>query len=234
MLGATLPGLTFEPFERSALHSIQIKGSRASKSPMDVLELPRLASRNLWKKRMLILICIRDPRDLVTSRHPMLPDRYFIGYDHSWWPGNKEFSEWKYDAPGIGEISRAIGAAEKLVGLDIYMVRFEQLVGQPDEVQQQIGWRFGLEFSGSFSGFHKAAGRLPYLYTGRFNARDANLVREHKPVDRSRAGKWRAVEHFERIRGQFDSHPELFEIVREYGYETDDNWFPGIANRVPR
>jgi len=217
-------GVVFEKFEHGALHCIPLRGDRASKSPMDILELAGLPERNIWNKRILVLVTIRDPRDLITSRHPMLPDQYFIGYDHSWWPGNKEFSEWKYDAPGIGEISGAIEEAKALEGIDLHIVRYEELVMSPDQVQEEIARRLDLGLEGKFSDFHVNKSRLPYRYEGRFSPRDARLVREDKAVDQTRAGKWKTEDHRARLVEQITSFPEIRELVLRYGYETNNDW----------
>lgn len=225
MLASTLPGLQFEKFEMSAQDSIQMHGSRASKSPMDVFSLGTLGERNKWGKRVLVLIMIRDPRDIVTSKHPVLPDRYFIGYDHSWWPGPKGSSEWKYDAQGIGEIHQAICRARTNTEFHVMLLRYELLVANPDRVQAEIASLFGIKFCGKFSRFYEKAHALPYRYEGRFEAKDATLVREDKTVDPSRAGKWRHDQHRDRIAEQFTQFPALLDLVREYGYETSDAWF---------
>ena len=225
MLSATLVGFRFADFELSALRRIHRLGNIASKYPLDVFDVPSLPSLNLHDKRLCVVGMVRDPRDLVTSRHPVLPDRYFIGYDHSWWPQDRQFENWKYDAPGILEIFEALRGLGDQTEIPFLQVRYERLVQEPNAIQDQLATRFGVEFSGSFADFHQQQGKLAYRYSGRRRARDEALVRENKPADASRAGKWRASEHADQIREQFRSCPELFEIVRAYGYESDDDWF---------
>ena len=91
MLGATLVGFRFEEFELPAIHRIHRLGNIASKYPLDVFNVGSLPKLNIHQKKLMVIVMIRDPRDLVTSRHPILPDRYFIGYDHSWWPQDDRF-----------------------------------------------------------------------------------------------------------------------------------------------
>ncbi len=104
-------------------------------------------------------------------------------------------------------------------------MRYEDLVADPNTIQDQLSEKFGLEFSGRFANFHRRPEKLAYRYSGRTRAKDDSLVRENQPADVSRAGKWRRPEHEDRIREQFRSCPELFEILRTYGYESDDDWF---------
>ena len=85
----------------------------------------------------------------------MLPDRYFIGYDHSWWPGDDRFQTWKYDAPGIVEIYDALRELGEQTEIPFHPVRYEDLVAGPNTMQDRLSERFGLEFSGVFADFHQ-------------------------------------------------------------------------------
>jgi hypothetical protein len=225
MLSSASEEFRFEEFEVPAEYRMHRLGDVATKFPLDVLNIDRLESLNIHDKRVLVVAMIRDPRDVLTSRHPMVPDRYFIGHDHSWWPQNKSFSEWKFDAPGIVEIHEALDGLQRASPFAFLLLRYEDLVASPDDVQRVIATSFGLDFSGRFQDFHKHKDRHAYRYEGRAAARDPSLVRENKAADTSRAGKWRKPEHRERIIEQFEACPRLFDIVREYGYEADDRWY---------
>lgn len=225
MLSTSLEGFDFDDFEVPAEYRMHRLGNVASKFPLDVLNIRRFGDLNIHEKRVAVLAMIRDPRDVLTSRHPMIPDRYFIGYDHSWWPQNKQFSEWKYDAPGIVDVHEALVECEGSTPFDVLRLRYEDLVADPDAVQDRIVDRTGLEFSGRFRDFHKHEDRHAYRYEGRTAARDPSLVRESKAADTSRTGKWQKPEHRQRIIEQFEACPRLFEIVRAYGYESDDRWY---------
>jgi len=228
MLSATLSGFRFEAFERPVIHRIHRLGNVASKYPLDLFNLARLPDLNVHDKRVSVIIMIRDPRDVVTSRHPMLPDRYFIGHDHSWWPQDRDFREWKYDAPGVLEIHAEIETLRDSPRAPL-IVRYEDLVDDPDDIQGRIEADFGLKFGGRFSDFHEREDKLAYSYEGRMEAKDPSLIRENRPVDRTRAGKWRSAAHRGRIQEQFESCPALFEIVKSYGYEADDTWYDPYA-----
>ena len=225
MLSTSLIGFRFEPFELSAIYRMHRLGSIASKFPLDVFNVPRLPEMNPHDKRLCVVGVVRDPRDLITSRHPMLPDRYFIGYEHSWWPQDEAFERWKYDGPGIVDVFEALQALGKQTEIPFHEVRYEDLVTDPNAVQDQLANRFSFDFSSRFSDFHLWQGKLAYRYSGRTRAKDESLVREDRPADVSRAGKWMQPEHRDRLREQFESCPKLFEILRTYGYEPDDDWF---------
>ncbi len=229
MLSATLPGFRFLEFEQGAAHWIGRPGFVASKAPLDVLDVSRILSRNRFGKELLVLVPLRDVRDVVTSIHPKLPDRYFIGYDHSWWPQKGGWTEWKYDAAGVGQIAEAIRGLDGIPGARVMKLRYEDLLANPDEGQARIAAAFGLEFQGKFADYHRSADKLPYRYQGSHAARDPGLVREDKPVDLSRAGKWRKPEHRARIVEQFTRFPQLFDLLVEHGYEPDRSWYESLV-----
>lgn len=229
MLSSSLPGFVFHPFEIPARERIERWGDHASKNPLDVVDIPALIENNPLGKEIIVIVPLRDPRDVVTSKHPVLPDRYFIGFDHSWWPQQRD-GEWKYDAAGIREVAQAIEELRTLTGAKVVILRYEDLVADPDGIQRMIASETGLRFAQSFSDYHRRPESHAYSYKGRFAPRDPNLVRENAAPDRSRSGKWRAPEHRERLLEQFGRFPELFELVRRYGYEQDDLWYQSLAN----
>jgi hypothetical protein len=92
-------------------------------------------------------------------------------------------------------------------------------------VQDEISGRMGISFQRPFSLFHESPDRHAYRYEGKHSPTLPEAVRENSPPDRSRIGKWRQPKHWHRIREQFTRHPELFQILREDGYEIDDSWF---------
>ena len=228
MLSSSLPGLRFEEFEEPARNSLQFFGSWASKYPLDVLDVPSLPELNLCGKRIIALILVRDPRDILVSRHPLLPGQYFIGYDHSWWPGRIGSGAWVYTAPGIGEIHAAVDKALACSEPCTLRVRYEDLVSDPDGIQRHISDHTGLNFAEAFSRFHNHQDRHAYRYEGRRAPEDPTLAIENRAIDATRTGKWQRSEHRARIVDQFERFPALFEIVRSYGYSSDNLWFDDV------
>lgn len=225
MLSVTLEGFRFEDFEVPAARRIHRLGNIASKFPLDILGVRELPALNIHHKDIFVISVVRDPRDVMTSRHPVVPDRYFIGHDHSWWPQDPDFREWKFDAPGIIPIFEAMEELEASSPFPYLRVRYEDLVTDADALQGTLRATFGLRFNGSFSEFHQRGDRLAYRYHGRTRPKDPSLVREDKAPDASRAGKWRAPEHRARIAEQFQACPRLFEVLKAHGYEADERWF---------
>lgn len=230
MLSASLSGYRFEPFEVPVIYRIHRLGNIASKFPLDVFNLADVPALNIHDKKLQVIAMLRDPRDLVTSRHPVLPDRYFIGHDHSWWPQDPEFKTWTYDAAGIVAIFNELERLRDEEEIPILFLRFEDLVRDPDAIQRRIADRFDLRFAGRFSTFHERQDKMAYRYEGKRAPRDPSLAREDRPTDSTRSGKWRKDEHRERILSQFEECPALFDILVTYGYEEDERWFSAYRN----
>lgn len=224
MLSVTLPGFRFGSFEKYFIYNIHKLGNLATKAPLDVLHLPRIDHLNVNRKNLVILIMVRDIRDIITSRHPIYPDDYFIGYDHSWWPQNSRFTEWSYNAPGVVEIHHAIKEAVKRQ--DALLIRYEDLVPNPDAIQADIEKKFNLMFNGAFSEFHKNPANHAYRYEGKYAAKVPELVLENKSSSTDRICRWkRSNEARARVKRQFSECPELFSILEAYGYEDSRTWF---------
>lgn len=223
MLASTLHGkLSFTEFEKYFIHHIHKLGSIATKSPLDILHIKFIDDLNIHNKKLIILVMIRDIREVITSRHPIFPDDYFIGYDFSYWPQDSKFKNWKYDAPGIIQISNEIREAS--MRNDVLLIKYEDLTANPDIMQKEIEQRFGMKFNGVFSEYDKQSKNLPYRYSGKYEARDPSLVLEGQSVIK-REKRWRNPEHRDRIVDQFEKCPELFDLLIEYGYENDSSWY---------
>ena len=226
MLSATLPGFRFDDFETRCVERLHRLGDYGTKTPLDVLDVPQFDRLNVLRKRVVVLAVDRDIRDVLTSKHPNVADRYFIGHDASWWPQNPEFSAWQYDAAGVTDVYAAMGAAAQAAGIEYARVRYEDLIADADAVQEDLQARFGLPFEGHFSGFHEPGKRRAYRYEQEQRASlDPALVFEQKPVETSRQGKWRRAEHRTRIIEQFSACEALFDILIESGYEPDRCWY---------
>jgi len=225
MIAASVTGFRCEPFEQQAVRRLHRRGNYVTKFPLDVLNVQEILEKNTLEKDVYFIALIRDVRDLVTSRHPMAPDRYFIDYRSSLWPKDSTFSKWEYEAPGIEAVYRAIRACAARADLNFLKVRYESLVTDSDSIQMQIAEFAGIRFSEAFSDYHTRRHKHVYKYVGRYEAKDASLVRESSQVDVSRIAKWRDPVHAEIIRTQFLAHPELFDILIEDGYEFDASWF---------
>lgn len=229
MLATCLPKFKRDHFEVYATERIHKYDNRITKSPMDIFNISDLHRLNKYGKQIYVIIVIRDLRDLTVSIHPNLPDQYFIGHDHSWWPQNKNFTNWEYNAPGIISISNEI---ENILSSDKYnvkLVRYEDLVMSTDNAQNELQEFLDEKLKGNFLEYHNSK-NLPYKYEGKYKAQDSSYVMEDKPVVTARHGKWKEKKYTERITEQFEQCPELFNVLTKYKYEEDDKWFSELKN----
>ena len=150
------------------------------------LTLPSLASD------VALIYCVRHPLDVLTSSHPSVPDRPFYVSEPRW---------------------RAEYAAYRLLcGLQpsrrTFVLRYEDLVGDPDGMQRRIAHHFGLDIARPFTE----------------NA-------EGVPVRRSSVEKWRTDPG---LRDYIDSFDASFRGVigafcGEFGYTLPVSfraWYP--------
>ena len=225
MISASISGFRCEPFERQAIRKLHHRGNYVTKFPLDLLNVNEILNKNDLGKDIYFIAMIRDVRDLITSQHPMVLGRYFIGYRASLWPTAPGFSAWDYKAPGIEAVYQAIRACTARTDINFIRVRYEDLVTDSAAVQKQIEEFVGIAFTESFVDFHKRRRRHAYTYAGKHAARDSSLVRENSQADPGRIAKWRDPVHAGIIRSQFQQHPELFQILIDDGYENDVSWF---------
>lgn len=215
MLRAALQDFVFFDKEVSAVDVIGTPNVNfASKRPLDVFSIPEIIQGNVHNKRLDIIVFVRDPRSLVVSRHERF-DGYCYSADHG-----RLLSGWaafKGTLPGLIHNDRAINALlqAKNIGANVFTIRYEDLVRDPDGVQALLAKDLDLSFQGSFTDFHKQ--EIPEGLREPLNG--------IRPLSEDRMRPWEAPEHRERIIEQFNTHPELFDMVREYGYEEDDSWF---------
>lgn len=162
-----------------------------SKRPGDLLSMPWLlpADPELW-----VVCMVRDPRDVVVSRHSRDPSAYWVHL-------------------GIWKQRRTV--AHRLHGHRRYIeVRYEDLVTDPVHVQEELDRRIPfLERTGDFMDFHRRADP---------STRAREALGTVRPVEPSRIGNWR--NHKPRLVAQLQRHGPVDEGLRAYGYEPDGAW----------
>ena len=171
-----------------------------SKKPPDTT---RIEGAFLRDDETFLLAMLRDPRAVVASRHASRPDVYFRGFRH-----------WRDSA-------RAIRRLE--TNPRCLVVRFEDLLVEPNGVQAAIERRFGfLERRARFSDYPDG------VETGERAGRSLGGLRR---LDASRIGGWK--DHLPRIRAQLDAHPDLASSLIEFGYEPDSAWTMQLEGTSP-
>jgi len=167
-----------------------------SKQPRDVLHVrPLLAiDRNLW-----VIYVLRDPRDVIVSRHGRAPDRY--------WTNLRVWKLYHRSAGALMQHPRFL------------VVRYEDLVADPDSVQQRLMAKMPfLKRLHAFSSFHAIA---------RPSDESLKALRGVRPISQDNIGAWRR--HKPRLAAQLQLHGPITQDLIELGYEPDDRWLQELA-----
>ena len=173
-----------------------------TKKPPDTLHMAGVLR---FDPELHVIAMVRDPRAAITSSHKFykLPDAYFTSF-------------WRWEAYML--------AIRKLAQHPRYLVvRYEELVRQPDQVQARIAEHFPfLRQTGLFSRFPEGA-------TVHVTAQQSmNGLREPDPHSLE---KWR--QHLPRIKGEWLQNPQLSEWLIAEGYEVDRSWEAALDDVEP-
>jgi hypothetical protein len=175
-------------------------GLLCTKNPRDVLAVRPLLwiDRDLW-----IIHMLRDPRDVVVSRHAKEPDRY--------WANLRLWRQYHRAA------CKAMGHARFVT------VRYEDLVTEPEGVQEELMRRMPfLVRRAAFRDFHE---------TARPSQPTLEALGGLRPLETASIGAWRR--HKPRLAAQLALHGSIAETLIELGYETDDSWLGELGGVTP-
>jgi hypothetical protein len=171
-----------------------------SKLPRDALVAARVldVDPDLW-----ILHMVRDPRDVVVSRHIQRPDRF--------WTTLRIWHRYRK------AVLRAEGHPRFLT------LRYEDLVQNPDDVQKKISeFMPFLEQRHSFSSFHRFSAP---------SGATIDALGGVRPISNDSIGRWR--EALPRLKAQLERHGSIDADLRGLGYETSDDWKRVLEPVVP-
>jgi hypothetical protein len=181
----------FEPHE-AAVARLRI-GARVylTKRPADLASVgPRLK----LDPDFHVICLMRDPRDVIVSRHGRDRERYWAS-----------LRIWKQRLPLVRGFR----------GHDRFMViRYEDLVTDPDATERRIRAQLPfLESLRPFSAFHAAASP---------SALALEALGPVRPFDAGGVGAWRR--HLPRVAGQLAQYGPIADELIEFGYERDAAW----------
>ena len=146
---------------------------------------------------------LRDPRDVIVSKHSQDPDR-------SWAP----LLFWKRHV----QVIRRLTHYQRFI-----VVRYEAFVQRPDAVQEDLMSRMPfLRRRARFSEFHNFA---------RPSAKSLSAMGSLRPIDGSTVGNWR--NHLARVAGQISIHGSICRELIEFGYEQDESWLTQLNDVRP-
>jgi hypothetical protein len=171
-----------------------------TKTPGD---LSIVGPRLLTDRRFHVICMMRDPRDVIVSRHALRPQQYWV-----------PLSVWK----------QRVRLVRALSPLDRFLVlRYEDMVSDPDAVQKTISERMPfLVQTNPFSAFHSAANP---------SASATRALGGVRPIDTARVGNWR--NHLPRVAGQVLRHGPVTSELVEFAYENGDEWLTALEGVEP-
>ncbi len=152
---------------------------------------------------LYVIFMVRDPRDVITSKHSNDPDRFWAGLKY--WKMYTVFGRKLKDHPRF------------------ITVRYEDLASKPDKVQTQIMSRMPfLVKKAPFSLYHQVA---------RPSEDSVRALHNIRPIQPDGVSRWR--KHLPRVAGQLAQHGSLTQDLIEFGYEKDDSWLVELKGTTP-
>ena len=177
-------------------------GRLLSKYPDDVFAIEAVAKRhaNAGGSRAEFVLMVRDPRDIMTSRHAA------YSADRGYYVSPERFSR----------VWQALREARDRD--DASVLRYEDLVSSPEAAERLFAERLGWEATLPFARFHEQAERRE-----RDSMTDGALG-GLRPLERTGVARWRDPAHRERLVALLDEMPDLVAACIDLGYETDGRW----------
>ena len=145
--------------------------------------------------KLWVICMMRDPRDVVVSKHGKRPDIYWTN-----------LRLWK----------QAVDSAlkESEINERYILIRYEDLVLKPDETQEYLEKRIPfLKRKVAFSRYHEVA---------RPSKDSADAMRGMRPISSKSIGSWH--NHKPRLKAQLELHGSIDEYLNNLGYETEPTW----------
>lgn len=171
-----------------------------SKKPHDIIWAEPVLKR---ATDLFVIYMLRDPRDVVVSKHNYDPDRYWVGLNL--WKCYTSFAD-------------RLEANPRFI-----IVRYEDLVTTPSLVQSFLLARIPfLRQTASFTAFHELARPSDDAITALGGVRQPSV---------ESIGRWRR--HLPRIAGQLVRHSTIAQDLIRYGYEQNSDWESQLTSVTP-
>jgi hypothetical protein len=143
---------------------------------------------------LYVIYMLRDPRDMIVSKHGMDKDRYWASLTY-----------WKTYTP----YGLRLQPHPRFI-----TIRYEDLVTQPDVVQEYLMKKMPFLVKRElFSKYHELAHP---------SKQSEDALGGIRPISPSGIGNWH--KHLPRVAGQLQIHGSITKDLIEYGYEKDGTW----------
>lgn len=167
-----------------------------SKHPGELTIMQHINDPNVW-----VICMIRDPRDVIVSKHRKAPDYY--------WTDLKNYKTYR---AAFEELCRKNSR--------VIPVMYEDLVKNPDKVQDDLEKQIPfLKRVFNFSEFDKVASPTEGAVAALGGVRK---------ITGSSIGNWR--NHLPRVKAQIELHGDISEDLIRFGYETDKSWMAQLVD----
>lgn len=183
--------------EMSILHApITPVKTFCSKHPGELTIMPYINDPNIW-----VICMIRDPRDVIVSKHRKAPDYY--------WTDLKNYKTYR---AAFEELCRKNSR--------VIPVMYEELVENPDKVQDALEKKIPfLKRASNFSEFDKVASPTEGAVAALGGVRK---------ITGSSIGNWR--NHLPRVKAQIELHGDISDDLIGFGYEADKSWLTQLED----
>ncbi|HEC64796.1 MAG TPA: hypothetical protein ENI23_05860 [bacterium] len=143
------------------------------------------------------IFVLRDPRDVITSLYPSTGGKYLVDFG-SWLKNYEEFLSLK-----------------ERFSEDIIVIRYEDLITDPDSSQKIIADFIGACPDIPFSQCYKEVGRIQKLRVLEMSVEMGGV----RPIEIVRVGRWKCEKYKDRLNEQYKRFPEMNGILRSLGYQ---------------
>lgn len=166
-------------------------------------EFDVISRATLLSDRLYIICLLRDPRDMIVSKHGAFPDQYWCSLRY--W-----FYFMKY-------YRRLIKNKKVLV------IKYEDFVSTPDKIQEQIhSFIPFLEKYHSFSNYHLFA---------EADGKSIKALKGVRPIQNVGVGSW--IKHLPRVKQQILLHGSLEKSLIATKYEQNNKWLDKLYHVEP-
>ncbi|MGI9220715.1 MAG: sulfotransferase [Woeseiaceae bacterium] len=170
-----------------------------TKRPKDTMYMPDVID----DPELYVLYVMRDPRDVIVSRHGKNKDMYY-----------SNIRVWRE----LHRYAQEISSHERFL-----QVGYEEFVNNPDVVQEQIVNKFPwLRTRHKFSEYHLHA---------EVSEKSKLAMNDVRPIAPTSVGKWK--NNLPRIKAQQLTHGSLTPDLVDCGYETSAEWENVLADIEP-
>lgn len=201
MLRTTLPDVEFYDSEQSIVNITDSEHHNTCiKRPFDIFNL-----HNLKDKHTVPIVLVRDIRSILTSYHHSVPNTFFADWNKLFYVPEQGSPYMK--TPGL------LSVYNEIVKYKMLTIKYEDLITNPQQCQELIQQKIPNTFVGKFEDF--------YLDTK--STELSKAMNGIRPIDKSRITNWK--KHPQRIIEQFTKHPQLFDVLKYFSYEDNNDWF---------